>query len=147
MKVILLQDVKKVGKKNEIKDVSDGFARNFLFAKNLAKPATPEALRAIEAAEKQREQHKSKEMQKYQALVDRINLLTLRFKVKMGGKGKTFGSVSVAQIQSALKAEGVDVEKDSIVLEGPIKTLGEKSIEVRFPHGFVGKVKIVVEKG
>lgn len=145
MKVILLQDVPKLGKKNEVREVSDGYARNFLFAKNLAKPATPEALKILAKQKQSEEREKSEELQKYKASVDKLKSLVLGFKVKIGAKGRAFGSVTAAKIQEALGKQGIKVERSWIALKESIKTGGEHSVEVRFPHNLVGKVKIVVE--
>lgn len=145
MKVILLQDIPKLGQKSEVKEVSDGYARNFLLAKNLAKPATPEALKTLESQKRKEEQERSEEFQKYKASVDKLKSLALNFKVKIGAKGRAFGSVTAAKIQEALGKQGIKVERDWIALEESIKTSGEHSVEVKFPNNLVGKVKIVVE--
>lgn len=162
MKVILLQDVPKLGLKNEVKDVSDGYARNFLFAKNLAKSATPEALKVLAEQKQREEREKSEEFQKNKTSVDKLKSLALNFKVKIvakplkGGrhpgpeglgreKGRVFGSLTAAKIQEALGKQGIKVERDWIALEESIKTAGEHSVEVKFPNNLVGKVKIMVE--
>ena len=145
MKVILLQDISKLGKKNDVRDVSDGYARNFLFAKNLAKPATPEAVKTLEIQKRREAQKKSEEFQKYKASVDKLKSLALNFKVKIGEKGRAFGSLTAAKIQEALGKQGIKVERDWIELKESIKTAGEHGVEVKFPNNLVGKVKIVVE--
>jgi len=88
MKVILLQDIPKVGRKNEVKDVSDGFARNFLLARNLAKPATASAIDVLSRQITRETKEKSEEQQKNQTIVEKINKTVLKFKVKVGEKGK-----------------------------------------------------------
>lgn len=145
MKIILLQDIPKLGKKHDVKDVSDGYARNFLFPRNLAKPATETALKTVVAEKNKAEQEKSTEFQKYKSLVEKLKALVLNFKVKLGEKGRAFGSVTAVKIRDALKKRGVEVEKDWIELEESIKTTGEKTIKIKFPQGITSEVKIVVE--
>jgi large subunit ribosomal protein L9 len=179
MRVILLQDVAKLGKKNEVKEVSDGYARNFLFAKNLAKPATPDVLRALEAQKDRQEQERSGEYQRYKAIVEKLKSLELRFKVKIGEKGKktgglfagslpytpvrkangndrqsqgfaeggkrAFGSVTQTKIKEALGKQGIQIDKESILLDDSIKTTGERTVKIKFPHNLIGEVKVIVE--
>ena len=145
MKVILLKGIPKLGHKNEVKEVSDGYARNFLFAKNLAKPATPEVLKAIAVQKEREEKEQSVEYQHYKALVEKLKSLELRFKVKMGEKGKAFGSVTPAKIKEALGKHGISIEKESILLEDSIKTTGVRDVKIKFPHDLVGEVKVIVE--
>jgi len=144
MKVILLQDVPNLGRKNDIKDVSDGYARNFLFPRNLAKSATSEALKAVALQKEREEREKSEEYQKYKALVEKLKSLTLSFKVKLGIKGRAFGSVTAVKIREELKKQGIEVEKEWILLEEPIKTTGEYFIKIKLPQGLTGEVKIIV---
>ncbi len=145
MRVVLLRDVPKLGKKNEVKEVSDGYARNFLFAQNLAKPATAEALKSLAKQQQQEEKEKTEELQKYEDAVDKLKSLTLNFKVKIGQKGRAFGSVTAAEIQEALAKQDIRVERDWLALEDHIKTTGEHQVEIRFPHGITGKMKVVIE--
>ena len=145
MKVILLQDTPNVGRKNEVKDVSDGYARNFLFPRNLAKPATEAALKMLAAEKVREEREKSEEYQKYKTLVDKLKSLTLTFKVKLGIKGRAFGSVTAVKIRDALKRQGIEIEKEWVLLGGPIKTTGEKLIKIKLPYELMGEAKIVVE--
>lgn len=145
MKVILLQDVQNVGRKNDVKDVSDGYARNFLFPQNLAKPATETAIKILAAKKERAEKEKSEEHQKYKALAEKLKSLTLLFRVKMGGKGRAFGSVTAVKIRDALKKQGVEVQKDWVLLAESIKTTGEKVVKIKFPNDIISEVKIVVE--
>lgn len=145
MKIILLQDVSKVGRKNEVKEVSDGYARNFLFAKNLAKPASAENIKSLESQKIKEENKKSEEYQRYNNLVGKLENISLHFKVKMGEKGRAFGSVTPLKITEALEKQGVGVEKDWILLEDSIKTTGEQKVKIKLPQGLMGEVKILVE--
>lgn len=145
MKVILLQDIPKVGRKNEIKEVSDGYARNFLFARNLARPATAEALKILEIKKAREEKEKSDEYQKYKILAERLKNVILNFKVKIGVKGRAFGSVTPLKIKEALKKQGIETEKDWILLEQSIKTTGEHRVKIKFSPEITAEVKILIE--
>ena len=136
MKVLLLQDVKKIGRKYDIKEVSDGYARNFLIAKKLAVPADEKAL----AFKKYSEESEKKIEASYKDLANRLSKEMLEFKVKTGAKGEVFGSVNADQIKAAIKEIGYgEVE---IELEKPLRNLGENIIEVSFGKGVKSAVKI-----
>ena len=147
MKVILLKDVPKVGRKNEVKDVSEGYARNFLIRQNLAKPATDGAIKTLSREQNQKGEDKEQERKKYQTLVDKLSLLKVVLKVKIGEKGRAFGSINAGKIQEELRKQGVVIEKEWIQLDDPIKTTGEHHIPIHFPQTVKGtlKVKIVPE--
>ncbi len=145
MKIILFQDVPGVGRKNEVKDVSDGYARNFLFPRNLAKPATEQAIKVLTLQKSREEHEKSEEYQKHKTIEDKLKSLTLTFKVKIGEKGRAFGSVTALKVKQALEKQGINVEKDWIELKESIKTTGEHKIKIKFPQRFSAEVKILVE--
>ncbi|MBI2121573.1 MAG: 50S ribosomal protein L9 [Candidatus Sungbacteria bacterium] len=145
MKVILFQDVPGLGRKNDVKDVSDGYARNFLFAKNLAKPANETALKSLAEQKSRVEKEKSAESQKFSVIVEKLKSLNLIFPVKLGEKGRAFGSVTAVKIRDSLKKQGIAVEKDWIILDEPIKTTGENMVKIKFPQGMEGEVRILVE--
>ncbi len=145
MKVILSNDIRRLGKKYDIRDVSDGYARNFLLPRGLAIPATADALKSLDE-KRSREEHKSaRDEADYRAQAEHIAGLTLRFKMKLGEKGKTFGSVSERDIADALRREKISVEKEWIALDEHIKTTGEHTVSLNFPHGIKGEIKVVVE--
>lgn len=145
MKVILLKDVPKVGRKNDIKEVNDGFARNFLLAQKLATPATETELKKFFSSKEQQEKAKDKEKEVYQKVADKLKNLVFEFKVKVGERGKTFGSVTAADIQNKLKNKDITIEKEWLVLNEHIKSTGDKNIKINFPHEVVGEVKIKIE--
>ena len=145
MKVILLQDVAALGRKNDTKDVSDGYARNFLLPRRLAVAATPAAIAALTGEKVRKEQEQLKHTATYQAVAEKLKNMTLLIKTKMGEKGKAFGSITAAKIRDALKRQGIDMEKEWIALVEPIKTMGEHTVEIKFPHDIVGKMKVTVE--
>lgn len=145
MKVILLQDVPALGRKNEVKEVSGGYARNFLLPRHLAEVATDAAVASLTAKKARDKQVKSDEERKYTATADKLKTVALSFRVKIGEKGKAFGSVSAIKIQEALQKQGIHVERDWIMLDAPIKSTGEKIIDIKFPHDTKGEVKIIIE--
>lgn len=144
MKVILLQDIPTLGKKNDTKEVSNGYARNFLLPRNLAIPATADALQAVVVSKEREVREKSEEYQKHKALAERLAVITLKFVVKVGEKGRAFGSVTATKIRDALKKEGIAVEKEWVLLEDPIKVIGEHLVKIKFPPDFSGTVKVTV---
>lgn len=149
MKVILLQDVKGSGKKDQILEVSDGFARNFLLPRKLAREATAEALNAIEKA-KQAVQHREdvkKEEAERKARELKGKLVTV--KAKAGEGGRLYGSVTVAEIADALKQQhGVEIDRRKIEMEEPVRTAGQTTFNVRLTAGVATRMLLnVVAEG
>ena len=145
MKVILLQDVKNMGKRDDIINVSDGYARNFLFPKNLAVEAKPGAMKEIErkrAAEAAREaERRAQATAKAEALRNRV----IELPVKCGEKGRLYGSVTTAEIAEALeKQHGVKVDKKKIELAEQIKTVGDTEVTVWLYSGITTPMKVHV---
>ena len=145
MKVLLLKDIPHLGRKDDIKDVSEGYARNFLLPKRLAASATSAVLQDVAQKKVHKEETAAAERQRFAETAKKMSDRTLSFKMKMGEKGKTFGSVSTAKIAEALRKAGIPADKEWIVLDDPIKTTGEHMVTVRFPHDITGKIKIIVE--
>lgn len=145
MRVLLLQDIPALGKKNDVKEVSGGYARNFLLPRKLAEPATERAMREAVLHKARKEKQAEEQRERFIESAEKMKNMTLSFKMKMGERGKAFGSVSAAKIANALKKQGVPVEKNWVALDEPIKTSGEHIISVTFPHGGEGKIKVVVE--
>lgn len=146
MKVILLKDVPKVGRKGEVKNVSDGYARNFLVAKGFATEATEKALLHIAKGEAAKAAEREKEEKEYRTLAKALSELELLFTLKLGEKGESFGSIGSSKILDALKAKKISLGEGTIDLESPIKTLGAHKIRVSFPHNISGEVIVQVEK-
>ena len=148
MKVILLADVKGAGKKQEIVNVSDGYARNFLFPKKLAMEATPGAAKEVEkkqAAERARETERRLTAEKKAASL-RGKVITVV--AKCGAQGRLYGSVTGAEIAEALKAQhGVEIDKRKIDLNEPIRTVGEKDIVVKLYPEISAKMIVRVTGG
>lgn len=146
MKVILLQEVKNLGKKGEVKEVSHGYARNFLFTKRLAKPATEEAERELEKAKETAMQKNEEETGRFRDLARHLSKITLVIKTKTGAKGKAFGSLTASKIRDALThQEKINIEKEWIDLAEPIKQTGEHRVKIKFPHGIEEALHIVME--
>lgn len=145
MKVILKQDIKSIGKKDEIINVSDGYARNYLFTKNLAVEANNTNLAKLKS-KKDAEQHK-KDLEKEEALkiADKMSKIRLQFKVKTGSNGKVFGGVSSKEIAEKLeKDHSIKVDKKKIELKDAIKTLGITKVQIKLYEGVVGTLSIDV---
>ena len=145
MKVILLADVKGTGKKGEIKEVSDGYARNMLFKKGLAKEATAVVVNSLKIKQEAEEFHRKEEQKRLTALASEIKGKTVVCKVKAGENGKVFGSVTSQEISASLKEQGYDVEKKMIVLPEPVKNVGTYEIEIKLAAGITSKIKLSVE--
>lgn len=145
MKVILLKDIPALGRKNDIKEVSGGYARNFLLPQKLAVPATDAAANVLRMQHAREEQEKSEANAVHRALADALKTKIFRFKVKTGGKGKTFGSVTATHIRDELNRQGIQVKKEWILLDGPIKSTGEKKMHIQFPEGIKAEISIIVE--
>ncbi|MFH1036769.1 MAG: 50S ribosomal protein L9 [Patescibacteria group bacterium] len=146
MKVILLKDVEGVGKKYEAKDVKNGYGRNFLVQKGLAKPATKEALIWVET-QKEIENKKSEEdLKKIQEQASTIDGQEVVVSVKVGDEDQLFESVNVQKIVEKLKELGFEVKKSQIELEKPIKELGEHSVKIKFDHNLEGEIRVIVSK-
>ncbi len=145
MKIILLQDVKGQGKKGEVIDVNEGYARNFLIKKGLAEAATASKLNDINMKKSASEFHRAEEIKATQAMAKEINGNTFTVNIKAGQNGKVFGSVTGADVSDALKAAGYEVDKRKVVLTSPIKTLGQYDIELKLMEGISAKIKIDVQ--
>ena len=142
MKVVLLADVKGSGKKGELVNVSDGYARNFLFPKKLAKEANAQALNELKNAE---ESKAFKIKQETEASADKINGKSVSILAKAGQGGKLFGSVTAKEIAEAIKKQyGVDVDKRKIDTKGDMKAFGTYECEVKLYSGITATVKAVV---
>ena len=144
MKVVLLQDVKGQGKKGEIVDVNEGYARNFLIKKGFAEVATASKINDINQKKAAADYHKAEEIKATQALAKEVYGKLFTVKIKAGANGKVFGSVTGANISDALQEAGYNVDKRKIVLPQPIKLLGEYEIDLKLMEGIASKIKINV---
>ncbi|MEI7904507.1 MAG: 50S ribosomal protein L9 [Candidatus Firestonebacteria bacterium] len=146
MKVILREDIKNIGKCGDVKNVADGYARNFLLKKNLVLEATPANLEKIEAEKKKYAAKMAKVKVEFEALAVKISALEVSFTRKVGEEGKMFGSVTSEEIAEAVKAKGFEVDKRKVELVEPIKTLGSHEVTIKLHHEVSAKVKVIVEK-
>lgn len=145
MKVVLLQDVKGTGKRGEIVEVSDGFGRNFLIAKNLAKVATPEAIHSAQKAMDAEKHKKQVEKEEAQELAKRLDGKVIKISTKCGETGKLFGAITSQEIADTIaKQLNFDIDKRNIVLDGNIKSLGSYIIVVRVYAETTAKVIVEV---
>ena len=145
MKVILKSDIKGVGKKDEVINASDGYARNFLFPKNLAVEANTENMAKLKAKQNSAKFQKDQEKQEAIQIADKLAKICLKIKVKAGENGKIFGGVSSKEIAQGLEKEyQIKVDKKKIDLKETIKTLGMQTIEIKLFEGVIGKLKIDV---
>ena len=145
MKVILLADVKVTGKKNDVIEVSDGYARNCLFKKKLAIEATSTEINAVQNKLKAQEFHKAEEIKKWKELAAKMKNAEIKCTVKCGENGKIFGSVTSKEIADKLVEAGYDVDKKKIILKEPIKTPGNYVVEVKFLPDVSTKIKVSVK--
>lgn len=144
MKVILLQDVKGQGKKGEVVDVNEGYARNFLVKKGLAEIATASKLNDMNQKKAAADFHKAEEVKATKLLAEELKGKNFTVKIKAGQNGKVFGSVTGANIADALQEAGYGVDKKKVILSQPIKTLGNYDIELKLMEGITTKITVTV---
>ena len=146
MKVILLEDVRRVGRKFEVKDVSDGYARNFLFINHLAEPASPGALKRLEAMKASHDAEDAVLHKHLEELARKINSTTIQFELKADKTGAIFGSVNKESILKALREHSIlTKERVDIDLKYPLKTAGEHVVSVDLKKEVVASLKINIK--
>jgi len=144
MKVILLQDIEKLGKKYDLKHVADGHARNFLLPKNLVKPATEENMKWLEAQNEALRQKSEEELKKVQAVASTMDGLEIILPMKIGEKEQLFEAVTAQKIVEKLKEQGFEVKKTQVLLKDPIKGLGEFPIKIQLSHNLEPEIKLII---
>ena len=145
MKVILLEDVKGSGKKGELINASDGYARNFLLPKKLAMEATPQALNELKQKEAAKERRLALEKQAALDAAAAVRGKTVRITSAVGQNGKLFGSVTAAEVAEELKKQyGIEVDRRKIALESEIKAFGTYNAEVKFGYGVTAALYVLV---
>ncbi len=144
MKVILKADVKGTGKKGDLVEVSDGYARNFLLKKGLAEVATSSGINEITQRRIAEEYHRAEYVKAQKELAAKLNGQEVTVAIKAGENGRVFGSVTTAHIASALAGAGYDIDKKKISLKENIKNIGDFEAEVRLMEGVVSKIKVKV---
>lgn len=144
MKVILLDDVAKVGRRGEVRDVSDGYARNFLIPKKLALSATAGNLKNLQHIKAQQDAKASRVKADAESLRGRIEVLTYEERRQASEEGKLFGSVTSQDIADFLGRQGVKIDRRRITLDEPIKGLGETSVTIRLHQDVTAQLKVSV---
>lgn len=144
MKIILLQDVPKLGKKWEVKEVSIGFARNHLFPRRLAKAATPAAVAMLEQKITQDAIEAEQELRETQELASRLDGLEVEIPTKLTDKGVSYSSISAQTIADALAALGFRIDKSAIRLAEPIKKIGEYPVTIALKHRLEVEINVLV---
>jgi large subunit ribosomal protein L9 len=142
MKVILRQDYEQLGKMGDIKDVKDGFARNFLIPRNIAYQATSSSMKVLEEEKKQHSKKLDKEKKTSEVLAAQLEKISVTIKMKVGEDDKLFGSVTSSMIADALQEKGITLDKRHIELEDSLKALGIYDVTVKLQGGVTGKVKV-----
>lgn len=148
MQVILKQDVKGQGKKGQMVNVSDGYARNYLLPKGLAEPATKSNINVLKGKQESLEYRKQKELEEANAIADKMKEIIVKLTAKAGDNGKLFGSITSKDVAEALTMQHhIKLDKKKFVMpEGGIKTLGNTTIDVKLYTGVTGKLTVSVEK-
>ncbi|QIB27905.1 50S ribosomal protein L9 [Caloranaerobacter azorensis] len=147
MKVILLKDVKGLGKKGSVVNVKDGYARNFLLPRGAAKEATEGNLKVLKEQQKAKEIKQKEELEKAKKLAKKISNITVKIQSKAGVNGKLFGSITSKDIADALnKQHKIKIDKKKIVLEENIRTLGTTVVDVKVYPSVVAKLRVEVSE-
>jgi len=146
MKVVLLEDVEKVGKKYEIKEVADGFARNFLIPKNQAKLATKEMMEWAKIKKEVLENKAENELKKTQELASAIDGLEVIIQVKVGDENQLFELITAQKIADQLKELGFEIKKNQIDLIEPIEEIGEYPIKIKLDHNLESQIQVIINE-
>jgi len=144
MKVILLEDVDTLGKLGDTVNVKDGYARNYLFPRKLALPATARNLKSQAHQLRDIERRKGKIVDNARSLAEKVSGVALTFTRKSGDKGRLFGSVTNMDIAEALAEKGLTIDRKDIVLPDPIKSIGEFDVQIKLHHEVNPEIKITV---
>ena len=145
MKVIFNVDVKGKAKKGELKEVSDGYARNYLLPRKLANEATADNINALKLKEKAKAAQMAREKAEAEANAAKLGEITVTIRAKAGGAGKLFGAVTSQEISAALKEQhGIEIEKNKIVQAEPIKTFGAYQIKAKLGYEVSGTINVLV---
>jgi large subunit ribosomal protein L9 len=146
MKVIFLKDVSK-GKRGEIKEVADGYARNFLLPKGMALPATPSAIRAAKVLSDEKTESQVRQHEELSRIVQELEGKELHFKARAGVKGRLHGAITTASIAGELsRLAGFDIDKKKVELEEPLHHLGSYDVMINLGTGTEAKIKVVIEE-
>ena len=147
MKVILTQDVKGKGKKGQMIEVSDGYARNFMLPKKLAIEATPDAINTMKMNDKATQERIAREKAEALEISKKLRAMTLVVKAKGGGAGRLFGAVTNQEIAAALEKQGVKLDKRKIVIADPIKNVGTYTVTCKLGYEINAPLTVKIEEG
>ena len=131
MKVILLQDIKNLGKKGEVKEVAEGYGRNFLIPQGQATEATKKNMGKLDLELQRKERREQEALAKAQELAERLNNTVICMEVKAGGAGRLFGSATNADVAAALAKQGIELDKRKIELKEPVKAIGQYQVLIK----------------
>lgn len=146
MKVILLQDVKGKGKKGQLIEVSDGYARNYMLPRKIAQEATADNINTMKMNDKALLERQTREREAAIKLRDQMKDMTLTVLCKGGGAGRLFGSVTSQEISDALKASGIDLDRRKIVIDETIKTVGQYTVKCKLGYEITANLRIDVKE-
>ncbi|MCX4302626.1 MAG: 50S ribosomal protein L9 [Clostridia bacterium] len=145
MKVILKQDIKGVGKKDQVINAADGYARNFLFPKGLAVPADAGNMNNLQAKKDSNAFRKGEELKEAKEIAEKLKKLTVKLKVKSGDNGKLFGGVTSKEIAEALKSDfNIEVDKKKVLLKDAIKVAGVTKVDIKLYEGVIASVNVMI---
>ena len=146
MKVILLQDIDKLGKKGDIKEVADGYARNLLIPKKMVVLAKKSEILKLEEQKKIDAEKAEQKLIHFQEIASQIDGFELEISTKVGEDNKLFGAITTSKISEELKKNNFEIEKNQIKLEEPIKEIGDYEVKIELPHNLEAKIKLVIVK-
>jgi len=146
MKVILREDIESLGKMGDILKVADGHARNYLIPKGLAIEASAKNVRSLEHEKREVSQRAEKERKKAEALLETFKDVTCTISRKVGKQDKLFGAVTTKDIEKALREKGFGVDRKNILLDNPVKNIGEFRVKIRLYPGIVTEINVTVDK-
>lgn len=146
MKVILLQDVRGKGKKGQMLEVSDGYARNYMLPRKIAMEATADAINTMRMNDKATQERQARERAEAMELAKRMKAMTLTVYAKGGGAGRLFGSVSSQEIADALQSQGITLDKRKIVIDEPIKNVGTYTIRCKLGYEITAQLTVQIQE-
>ena len=145
MKVILQEDVRGKGKKGQMVEVAEGYARNYLLPRKLALPATTDAINTMKMKEKAKKAEEARQKAEAEAVVEKLKGSQVRMTARAGSNGKLFGSITTQEISDALKEQyGIDIPRQKLVLDNPIKSFGNFEVKAKFGIEITGTVYVAV---
>ena len=146
MKVILLQDVRGKGKKGQMLEVSDGYARNYMLPRKIAMEATADAINTMRMNDKATQERQARERAGAMELAKRMKAMTLTVYAKGGGAGRLFGSVTSQEIADALQSQGITLDKRKIVIDEPIKNVGTYTIRCKLGYEITAQLTVQIQE-